>query len=103
MQRKANAHVDAALARDVAVREGIKAVATGQIDPVGRGFVLSASLVSATHGPVLPAGRETADDDRALIGPIHRLLRKPRERIRESLTTIRAHQRLPKVKIRGHE
>ena len=97
MQRKANAHVDAALARDVAVREGIKAVATGQIDPVGRGFVLSASLVSATDGHVLTAVRETADDDRALIGAIDRLSRKLRERIGESLTTIRANQPLEKV------
>ena len=97
MQRKADAHLDAALAREVAVREGIKAVATGQIDPVGRGFVLSASLVSATDGHVLTAVRETADDDRQLIGAIDRLSRKLRERIGESLTTIRNNQPLERV------
>src|SRR2546427_221319 len=97
MQRKADAHLDAALAREVAVREGIKAVATGQIDPVGRGFVLSASLVSATDGHVLTAVRETADDDRQLIGAIERLSRKLRERIGEALTTVRGNQPLEKV------
>src|SRR5919112_1267340 len=47
MERANDGHLDGALARELAVRQGIKAVVSGQIDPVGRGFVLSASLVSA--------------------------------------------------------
>jgi TolB-like protein len=53
MQRPPGAPLDLGLAREVAEREGVKAVVTGQIDPVGRGYVLSASLVSAADGRLL--------------------------------------------------
>jgi TolB-like protein len=97
MQRPPGAPLDLGLAREVAEREGVKAVVTGQIDPVGRGYVLSASLVSAADGRVLTAVRETADNDGALIRAIDRLSRKLRERIGESLRTIRASEPLERV------
>src|SRR3989442_201508 len=67
MRRAAGTTLDLALARELAVRLGIKAVLTGQIDPVGHGYVLSASLVSAGDGQVLTGVRETADNEAALI------------------------------------
>ena len=97
MQRSSGTVLDLALAREVAVREGIKAVVVGQIDPVGKGYVLSARLVAAADGAVLAAVRATADDDRALIPAIDGLSRKLRERIGESLRTIRANQPLERV------
>jgi len=96
MQRAPGAPLDLALARELAQREGVKAVVTGVIDPVGKGYQLSASLVAA-DGRVLTAVRETATDDRALIGAIDRLSRKLRERIGESLKTIRANEPLEQV------
>src|SRR5256886_8950694 len=60
--------------------------------------VLTVTGVQTCALPIfLTAVRETADDDRALIGAIDRLSRKLRERIGESLTTIRANQPLEKV------
>jgi tetratricopeptide (TPR) repeat protein len=97
MQRSPGTSLDLLLAREVAQREGIKAVVTGQIDPVGKGYVLSASLVAAADGTVLAAVRETAEDDRALIRAIDGLSRSLRERIGESLRTIRADQPLAHV------
>jgi hypothetical protein len=44
MGRKADTPLDPALARELAVREGGKAVVVGDISPVGRGFVLSPPL-----------------------------------------------------------
>ena len=50
MQRPAGGTLPVALARELAEREGIKAVVTGQIDPVGQGYVLAASLISTADG-----------------------------------------------------
>jgi tetratricopeptide (TPR) repeat protein/tRNA A-37 threonylcarbamoyl transferase component Bud32 len=97
MQRPTGGELGAALAREVAERQGIKALVTGQIDPVGSGYVLSASLVSAGDGQVLTAVRETAADPGALLGAIDRLSSKLRERIGESLVTIREKQPLEQV------
>jgi eukaryotic-like serine/threonine-protein kinase len=97
MQRPPGTPLDAALARELAERERAKAVVVGEVDPVGKGYVLSASLVSSADGHVLTAVRETAADDGALIRAMDRLSRKLRERIGESLRTIRASAPLEQV------
>ena len=68
MERSGGANLAAPLARELAEREGIKGVVTGQIDPVGKGYVLSASLIASADGRVLTAVRETAADDGHLLG-----------------------------------
>ncbi len=97
MQRSAETPVTLALARELAQREGLKAIVSGDIAPVGKGYVLSASVVAATNGQVLTAMREAAESEGALIGAIDRLSRKLRERIGESLKTIRATEPLEQV------
>jgi eukaryotic-like serine/threonine-protein kinase len=97
MQRPGEGPLTAELAREVAERRGIKAVVTGQIDPVGSGYLLSASLVSAADGRVLAAVRETAESPTELLKAIDRLSGKLRERIGESLVTIRANPPLEQV------
>jgi len=64
---------------------------------VGRGYVLSAELVSAADGAQLVALRENAKDDGAIIEAVDRLSGKLRERIGESLKTIRASEPLEQV------
>jgi tetratricopeptide (TPR) repeat protein len=96
MERPGGAPLPPALARELAEREGIKGVVTGQIDPVGKGYVLSASLVNA-DGHVLTAVRETAQGDAELLGAIDRLSRKLRERVGESLVSIRSNPPLEQV------
>jgi tetratricopeptide (TPR) repeat protein/TolB-like protein len=97
MERSAGVAFPATLARELAEREGIKAVVTGQIDPVGKGYVLSASLVGASDGKVLTAVRETAQSDGELLGAIDRLSKKLRERVGESLVSIRENAPLQQV------
>ena len=97
MARDPNAALDLALAHEVAEREGITAVVSGEIGPVGRGYVLTASVLSAPDGEVLAAVRETAADDGQIIAAIDRLSAKLRERIGESLRTIRANPPLDRV------
>jgi len=97
MQRPAGVTLTPALAREIAERNGVKAVVTGQIDPVGQGYVLSAGLVSAGDGRTLSAVRESADDAGSLLSAMDRLSKKLRERVGESLTTIRANPELEQV------
>jgi eukaryotic-like serine/threonine-protein kinase len=97
MERPGGVTITPALAREIAQRTGVKAIVTGQIDPVGRGYVLSASLVAAGDGRVLTAFRESADDETALLLAIDRLSKRLRERIGESLTTIRTNPELERV------
>ena len=97
MERATNTPLDLALAREVAIREGLKAVIAGDIGTAGTSFVLSARLVSTETGDVLVAFRETAADSTLILRAIDRLSKRLRERIGESLKTIRANQPLDRV------
>jgi tetratricopeptide (TPR) repeat protein/tRNA A-37 threonylcarbamoyl transferase component Bud32 len=97
MQRPSGTAIDAEVAREIAEREGVKAIVTGQVDPVGTGYVLSANLLSAPDGRALVAVRERAADASALLDAIDKLSAKLRERIGESLVTIRANPPLEQV------
>ena len=97
MQRPANASMTAALAREVAQREGVPAVVAGEIDAVGKSYLLSARILSAANGEVLTAVRESAANDAELIPALDRLSRALRERIGESLVSIRADEPLARV------
>jgi len=103
MGRAPGTPLDPALARELAQREAAKAVVHGQIDPLGRGYVVSAELVSAADGTALVSLRETAQDDGAIIAAVDRLSHKLRERIGESLKTIRASEPLEQVTTRSLE
>jgi tetratricopeptide (TPR) repeat protein/tRNA A-37 threonylcarbamoyl transferase component Bud32 len=97
MGREPNSPVDEETAREIAEREGAKAMVVGDISTLGRGYVLSAKVVAARDGSVLTAHRETADDDGEIISAVDRLSRKLRERVGESLKSIRATDRLDMV------
>jgi tetratricopeptide (TPR) repeat protein len=97
MEKEPNTLLDLDTAREVARRDGIKAVVSGQVYRTGPSFVLSASLIAAESGDVLTAHRETAKDDGELIEAVDRLSKKLREKIGESLKTIRAEKPLAEV------
>ena len=82
--------VNEAVAREVAIREGAKAVVAGDINRVGTTYVLVARVVLPEDGTVVAAARQTADGDAQLIAGIDRLSGELRERIGESLRSIRA-------------
>jgi tetratricopeptide (TPR) repeat protein len=73
MNRDPSTAVDADLAREIAEREGVKAIVAGDVGMLGRGYVVSAQLVSSADGGVLVALRETADDDGEIIAAVDRL------------------------------
>ena len=78
------------VALEMAVREGAGAVIAGDVNRAGGGYVLSARLLAPETGNVIEAFRETANDDFELIGAIDRLSKGFRERLGESLRSLRA-------------
>ena len=42
------------VARELAQREGVPAIVTGEIDPVGKSYVISAKVISAANGSCSP-------------------------------------------------
>jgi tetratricopeptide (TPR) repeat protein len=80
MVRDPQEPLDTELAREVAIREGLKAVAGGEISKVGSSYLLVARLVTAETGEELECCRETAVDQDAITSAIDRLTRSLRER-----------------------
>jgi DNA-binding SARP family transcriptional activator/Tfp pilus assembly protein PilF len=97
MQRSDARILDLDLAREVAVREGIKAVLTGEIARSGSGYLLSAQLLAAESGEVLAAHRETARDSTTLLPALDRLSKQIRRRIGESLRSVSTSPPLAQV------
>ena len=97
MGRDPSVPLDASVAREIAEREGAKAFVAGEVAPLGAGFVLSARVLSTGSGDVLLALRETAADQTAIIGAVDRLSARLRERLGESLKTIRRSEPLERV------
>jgi tetratricopeptide (TPR) repeat protein/tRNA A-37 threonylcarbamoyl transferase component Bud32 len=97
MEREVPGTMTVELAREVAEREGIKAVVSGEISVVGGSFVLFAQLVVASSGDVLVPVRETARDSTEIVDAVDRLSNQLRERIGESLRSIRQSPQLARV------
>jgi tetratricopeptide (TPR) repeat protein/tRNA A-37 threonylcarbamoyl transferase component Bud32 len=97
MGRQLPAVMTSELAREVAAREGIKAVVSGEINSLGGSYVLSAQLLEAGSGDVLVPLRETSKDSTQLIEALDRLSKRLRERVGESLSSIREAPALERV------
>ncbi len=93
MQRPTESVVPFELAREIATREGAKAVLDGEIVRLGQSYVVSARLVAALDGQELATFRETAGSEDELIGALGDLSRAVREKAGESLRAIRASSR----------
>jgi tetratricopeptide (TPR) repeat protein len=97
MRRPVNARVDLATAREIAAREGIKAIVDGEITPLGAGYVVSVSLVSADSGIVLTSFRTAVATPSELIDGINKVARQLRGKIGESLKSVHASPPLAQV------
>ena len=88
MQRPATSRVDLALGREIAAREGIKAVVVGSVASAGTGFIITARLMSAATGDELAVVQESASGTDEIIPAVDGLTRKLRGRIGESLKSV---------------
>ncbi len=96
MERAPTTHVDFALAREIATREGIRAVVDGNVLSLGGDYVISLRLVTPT-GDELATFRETANGQREILPAIDRLARDMRAKIGESLKSVQAAPPLEQV------
>jgi serine/threonine-protein kinase len=90
MERSADLAVNDSLAREVALREGVKAFVVGRVSNIAGRWALNVELVGAESGEVLAAVRETAPDSTGLIGAVDRASEALRHRLGESLRDLRA-------------
>jgi len=97
MERDPSAQVTDAVAREVAQREGMKAVVAGELTPLGAGYLITLRLLGARSGDVLASFRESADAPGELIPAVGRLTRALRGKIGESLSAVRADPPLSEV------
>jgi tetratricopeptide (TPR) repeat protein len=89
MERGEDEPLTATTAREIAIRGGLKAVISGEVATIGRGYVLTAEIAAAQEGNVLASFRETAADSTELIPAIDRLSKAIREKVGESLRSVR--------------
>jgi serine/threonine-protein kinase len=97
MQRPDSVPVSLTVAREIAQREGFKAVVAGELQQVGPSLLVSAQLVNAQSGEVLATARETARDSTGILDAVDRVSKQLRERIGESLRSIRGDAPLAEV------
>ena len=90
MERSSEVAVNDSLARELAVREGVKAFVVGRVADIGGRWDLTVELVGAESGEVLAAVRETAPDSAGLIGAVDRASERLRHRLGESLRDLRS-------------
>jgi DNA-binding SARP family transcriptional activator/Tfp pilus assembly protein PilF len=101
MEQSGAATLTDSLAREIALREGIGVYVTGAVGSIGRGYVVSAELVSAGEGEVLATVRETAADSTRLLQAVDRVGSVLRERLGESVGSVRATPPLERVTTRS--
>ena len=97
MSRDPKSRLDADLAREVAIRDNIKAYLAGELSRAGTKYIVAAKLVSSKDATVLASFRETASDSTVIIDAVDRLSKSLRERMGESLKTLRADRPLEAV------
>ncbi|MCL4214954.1 MAG: protein kinase [Gemmatimonadales bacterium] len=97
MRRDAESSVLFDLAREIATREGAKAVLDGGIEKIGSSYVVSARLVGALDGADLRKFRVTARNEDELLEALGKLSREVRAEAGESFKSIRASSELERV------
>ena len=97
MSHDPKAKLDADLARDVAIRDNVKVLVTGEVSAAGGRYVVAARIVNAKDATVLASFRETAADSTMILNAVDKLSKKLREKLGESLKTVRAEKPLEAV------
>ena len=97
MKKPAEANVPFALAREVASREGAKAVLDGEISQIGGTYVIAAVLVGAQDGKELAQFRETAKSQNDIVAALGAISKDIRSKVGESLKNVHDSNPLERV------
>ena len=88
MRQSPDIALDDSLARQLALREGVKAFVTGSLVRLSGNFTIAVQLVAAHSGEALAAVRENAADTSQIILAVDRASKTLRRRIGESLRDL---------------
>ena len=99
MRRPPETAVDAAVGREIALRDGgIRAILSGRVDKLDTTYAVSAVLVEPATGRTVASVREEAAEDSEFLPAVHRLSNRVRARLGEALADIeRSARALEKV------
>ena len=89
MERSPDVALDDSVAREIALRMGVKAYVTGSVAKVAGAYTVNVQLVGAQSGEPLAAYRETSPDSSGLLAAVDRASKQLRHRIGESLHELR--------------
>jgi Flp pilus assembly protein TadD len=88
MQRSPDARITRDIAREIARREGLKALLTGSIARLGRTYVLALEAVNAQTGDVMAREQAEAATQEQVLAALGRVAAGLRETLGESLASI---------------
>ncbi len=97
MQQPPSARLDLSLAREIALREGVKAIVDGEVAGVGNSYIVTVRVVSADSGIQLASLSATGDGARGLIDAADKATRALREKLGESLRRVQNAGQLAQV------
>jgi tetratricopeptide (TPR) repeat protein len=97
MQRPVDSRIDLSLARELATREGAKAIIDGEVTPVGNTFIVGIQLISVEDGSNLWSTSATTDEPRDLIKAADKMTRQLMARAGESLRAVNSAPPLAQV------
>jgi tetratricopeptide (TPR) repeat protein len=90
MQKPTEAGLDFGTARELASREGLKAIVDGKVTGAAGGYIVAIRLVRADSGIELASFHESADGLQGLIKAADKLARRLRSKAGESLREVNA-------------
>jgi tetratricopeptide (TPR) repeat protein len=97
MSRSPRSTIDLDLARELASREGVKAIVDGTIVRIGTSLAVTMRLVTPDSGRELFSDQAVATSEEKLIPVVDHLSRELRRKIGESLKSVRASPPLEQV------
>jgi tetratricopeptide (TPR) repeat protein len=97
MTRPVTSTLDLALARELALRNGIRAIVDGEITGIGDSYIVTLKLVTTDSAKELASFRQTANSAAGLIEAVDVLARQLRGRFGESLKRVNAAPQLARA------
>jgi tetratricopeptide (TPR) repeat protein len=97
MQRSPSDGLPEAVALELAAREGVEGVISGEVGRLGSSVVITARLLAAGSGDELASFRVTAEEEDDIIEAIDELSRRMREKVGESLRSVAQSEPLAQV------
>lgn len=91
MGRDSEERLTASLARDLCQRQGLKATINGSIAPLGSRYVVSLAAIACENGDTIARTQAEASSKEEVLGSIGEAAVGLRQRLGESLASIRAH------------